>query len=86
MTNEVQFEEENFSRPQTFQTHSSGLTGLIIKLGLANTTEKANRMLVYVLVIILIAIGILIGPGFISSKPSGPDRATLEKMTQYMRP
>ena len=87
-TNSVQFNEENSLNPQKFKGNSPpGLTGFVVKLGLANTAEKANYMLICVFVVTLIITFIIFIQSriFISKSPS-PDQATLERMTQDMRP
>ncbi|MBI4155628.1 MAG: hypothetical protein HY507_00135 [Candidatus Zambryskibacteria bacterium] len=89
MIHEVKFEEDNFVRPQILETNiPSGLIGLVMKMGLADTPEKANYVLAGVFVATLIAtIVIFIFFSEISfSKPAGPDQATLERMMQNMHP
>ncbi|OGI65653.1 hypothetical protein A3H53_04265 [Candidatus Nomurabacteria bacterium RIFCSPLOWO2_02_FULL_40_10] len=88
MSDEIIFEEDNLRKTQlsTLETNSpSGLIGLVMKMGLANNIEKANYVLLGIFAITLvIAVIVLIFSGTISlsSKPSGPDKATLERMMQ----
>ncbi len=85
MPNEVIFEKNNSTRTQRLENNSpSGLIGLVVKMGIADNVEKANYVLLGVFVVILVITAVvIIFSGTISfSKPSGPDKATLERMMQ----
>jgi uncharacterized protein YneF (UPF0154 family) len=82
MTDEVQCDSENFSniRPQQ-DNGPSKIVGLVIKLGLADSEEKANYVLLIITIVVFIA-SILIF--FINNKgsKSGPpvNQETIQQM------
>ena len=83
MEGEVKFDDGNtLERPSCQNDGPSKITGLVMKLGLASSEEKANRVLLWITAIVFIISVLIFYNSTKSSKGPPVNQQTVQQMMQ----